>query len=133
MDDFSDEIHFETIRDTLQQIDLIHRLVERYEDRLAIAYRASEIMQTFKQGKIPSMVGIEGLHQIGNSSSVLRMYHKLGVRYVTLAHSRNNLYADSAVGLLSVDSTCEFLISSRLRKRPSMEAFPGQGKTWSGR
>jgi membrane dipeptidase len=41
-------------------------------------------------------MGIEGSHQIGNSASVLRMYHRLGVRYMTLTHDSNTLYADSA-------------------------------------
>ncbi|KAF2501662.1 hypothetical protein BU16DRAFT_477513 [Lophium mytilinum] len=94
--DFSDTTHFEPLRDTLQQIDLIHRLVDLYSDKLALAYRADDIMQLFKEGKVASLIGVEGLHQIGNSASVMRMYHKLGVRYVTLAHNKNNMYADSA-------------------------------------
>lgn len=42
------------------------------------------------------MLGAEGLHQIGNSASVLRMYHGLGVRYITLTHECHNRFADSA-------------------------------------
>lgn len=63
-----------------------------------MAYRADDILPIFASGKCVSLLGIEGLHQICNSSSVLRVLHQLGVRYATLAHNQNNLYADSAVG-----------------------------------
>lgn len=97
-DDFTDDAaHLETLRDTLQQIDLVHRLVDLYSDHMGLVDRASDIMRLFTDGKFASLIGVEGLHQIANSSSVLRLYHKLGVRYVTLAHNKNNLYADSAV------------------------------------
>ncbi|KAJ6107433.1 hypothetical protein N7523_008756 [Penicillium sp. IBT 18751x] len=96
-DDFSDDAaHFETLRDTLQQIDLVHRLVDLYSDYMGLVEHASDVMRLFKKGKFASLIGVEGLHQIANSSSILRLYHKLGVRYVTLAHNKNNLYADSA-------------------------------------
>lgn len=81
----------------MQQIDLVHRLVELYSDYLGIAEKSSDIMRLFKSGKFVSLIGVEGLHQIANSPSVLRLYHKLGVRYITLAHNKNNLYSDSAV------------------------------------
>ena len=87
----------EPLRDTLQQLDLIHRLVDLYRDRLELVTQADDIMRSFQQGRCASLIGVEGLHQIGNSASVLRMYHRLGVRYITLAHNRNNIYADSAV------------------------------------
>lgn len=96
-DDFSDESHFSRIRDTLQQIDLVYRVVDLYSDHLEIAHQSQDIMRIFKSGKCVSLLGAEGLHQIGNSSSVLRMIHRLGVRYVTLAHDKNNAYVDSAV------------------------------------
>lgn len=64
---------------------------------MAIAYRSEQILEIFRDGKVAGLIGVEGLHQIGNSSSVLRMYHRLGVRYITLTHNQNNLYADSAV------------------------------------
>jgi microsomal dipeptidase-like Zn-dependent dipeptidase len=85
------------VRDTLQQIDLIHRLVERYSNVFEFAERTDDILRIFNRGRVACLIGVEGLHQIGNSASVLRMYHRLGVRYVTLTHVQNNLYADSAV------------------------------------
>ena len=96
-DDFSDATHDVVVKITLQQIDLIYRLVEKYSERLSLISAAKEILPTFRSNKIPCFIGVEGLHQIGNSASVLRLYHRLGVRYVTLTHNLNNLYADSAV------------------------------------
>ncbi|EEA28320.1 membrane dipeptidase GliJ [Talaromyces marneffei ATCC 18224] len=84
------------VRDTLQQIDLVYRLAELYADKWEMCESADDIMRIFEKGKFVCLMGVEGLHQIGDSSSVLRMYHKLGVRYVTLTHSKHNQYADSA-------------------------------------
>jgi membrane dipeptidase len=87
------------LRDTLQQIDLIHRLVDEYPERLELVHRASDIIEIFNRDKIAVIPSIEGLHQIGNSSSVLRNYYRLGIRCATLAHNKNNKYAGSAVRL----------------------------------
>ncbi|KAK9852619.1 Peptidase M19 [Penicillium brevicompactum] len=95
-DEFTDVVHFEVLRDTMQQIDLVHRLSETYSDQMENVQHSSDIMRLFKLGKFASLIGVEGLHQIANSASVLRLYHKMGVRYITLAHNKNNLYADSA-------------------------------------
>ncbi|UKZ81581.1 hypothetical protein TrVFT333_009353 [Trichoderma virens FT-333] len=100
-DDFNDNAaHFEIIRDTMQQIDLVHRLVRLYKKHMGLVRRASDIMALHREGRFASLIGVEGLHQIGNSPSILRLYHKLGVRYVTLAHNKNNLYADSATATI---------------------------------
>lgn len=85
------------VKATLQQIDLVHSLVERFPSVFGFVQCAADIMPHFRAGRIASLIGVEGLHQIGNSASVLRMYHRLGVRYVTLTHDCNNRYADSAV------------------------------------
>ncbi|KAF2201390.1 hypothetical protein GQ43DRAFT_415931 [Delitschia confertaspora ATCC 74209] len=93
---FATEAHLEVLHDTLQQIDLIHRLVAKYSSSLSLAYTSSSILEIFRDGKIACMIGVEGLHQIGNSASIMRMYHKLGVRYINLTHNWANAYADSA-------------------------------------
>lgn len=97
-DDFTDDsAHFEVLRDTMQQIDLVHRLVDRYADYLRIVEKSSDVMPLFASGHFVCLIGVEGLHQIANSASILRLYHRLCARYITLVHNKNNLYADSAV------------------------------------
>ncbi|HIF21469.1 MAG TPA: membrane dipeptidase [Gemmatimonadetes bacterium] len=83
-------------REQLEQIDIAHRIIERYPDHLELATSASEIMQAFGRGKIASLLGIEGGHVIENSLGALRAYYLLGVRYMTLAHFTNTDWADSA-------------------------------------
>ncbi|HEU0134232.1 MAG TPA: dipeptidase [Allosphingosinicella sp.] len=86
----------EAIRVTLEQIDIVHRMVKRYPARLETASTAADIRRIQKAGRIASLVGIEGGHQIGNSPAALRQFHALGARYMTLTHSKNNDWADSA-------------------------------------
>jgi membrane dipeptidase len=86
----------EAIRVTIEQIDIVHRMVERYPERLEIASTAADVRRIQKTGRIASLIGIEGGHQIGNSPAALRQFHALGARYMTLTHSKNNDWADSA-------------------------------------
>lgn len=86
----------EAIRVTLEQIDVVHRMVARYPERLEMASTAADIRRIEKAGRIASLIGIEGGHQIGNSPAALRQFYALGARYMTLTHSKNNDWADSA-------------------------------------
>jgi membrane dipeptidase len=83
-------------RQTLEQIDLIHRMVARYPETFAFARTAEEIERARKKGKIACLIGIEGGHCIENSLGTLRMYHELGVRYLTLTHADSVGWADAA-------------------------------------
>lgn len=86
----------DAIRMTLEQIDTVRGLVDRYPQTFALASTAADIERIHKSGKIASMIGIEGGHQIGDSIAALRQFYALGARYMTLTHSSNNTLADSA-------------------------------------
>ena len=81
---------------TLEQIDSVHRMVREYPDTFALALTADDIERVFRAGRIASLIGMEGGHSIDSSLGALRMFHRLGVRYMTLTHSRNTPWADSA-------------------------------------
>jgi membrane dipeptidase len=86
----------EAVQMTLEQIDLVKRMAARYPADLEIAYTAADVRRIHRAGKIASLIGIEGGHQIDNSLAVLRQMYDLGARYMTLTHSRNTGWADSA-------------------------------------
>ena len=81
---------------TLQQIDIVHRMHRRYSDTFQLASTADEIEQAVAQGKIAGMLGIEGGHSIRGSLPVLRRLYAMGCRYMTLTHSKSLDWADSA-------------------------------------
>jgi membrane dipeptidase len=81
---------------TLEQIDLVTRLVGRYPDDLEPALTADDVENAFSRGRIASLLGAEGGHSIASSLGVLRTLHRLGVRYLTLTHNVNVPWADSA-------------------------------------
>ena len=81
---------------TLEQIDLVHRMVRRYPDRLGLALTAADTERIFAAGRLASLIGAEGGHSIASSMGVLRMLYALGVRYLTLTHNSNVPWADSA-------------------------------------
>ena len=87
---------FEAVQTTLEQIDLVKRMAAQYPADFAMAYTAADISRAHKAHKIAALIGIEGGHQINGSLAVLREMYDAGARYMTLAHSSNTAWADSA-------------------------------------
>jgi membrane dipeptidase len=86
----------DSLRQTLEQIDLIHRMVRRYPDDFELALTADDLERIHRAGKVASLIGVEGGHSIQNSLGVLRQLYSMGVRYMTLTHSDTLDWADSA-------------------------------------
>jgi membrane dipeptidase len=86
----------QSVQLTLEQIDFVLRMVARYPDQLALALTAADVTSAIERGRIASLLGAEGGHSIGGSLAVLRVLHAMGVRYMTLTHSDNTPWADSA-------------------------------------
>ena len=80
----------------LEQIDLVHRMADRYPEVFRMAYGTEDIERAHSQGKIACLIGVEGGHAIGSSLAVLRALHALGARYMTLTHSDSLEWVDSA-------------------------------------
>jgi membrane dipeptidase len=87
---------FAAVQMTLEQIDLVKRMSAQYPADFAMAYSAADIRRIHKSHKIASLIGIEGGHQINNSLAVLRQMYDAGARYMTLTHTTNTPWADSA-------------------------------------
>ncbi|MFB7162515.1 dipeptidase [Streptomyces sp. NPDC058320] len=81
---------------TLEQIDCVQQLIERYPADLRRALTAADMEAARTEDRIASLMGAEGGHSIGNSLATLRALHTLGVRYMTLTHNDNIAWADSA-------------------------------------
>ena len=86
----------EAVRATMEEIDTVFRVARRYPETFHMAFSAQDVEQAFGTGKTASLIGMEGGYCIDNSLAVLRSFYELGARYLTLTHSANIAWADSA-------------------------------------
>jgi membrane dipeptidase len=93
---------------TLEQVDVVYELARLHPETFEVALTADDVERIFASGKIASMIGMEGGHSIDGSLATLRMFHRLGARYMTLTHSRNTPWADSATDDPLLDGLSEF-------------------------
>jgi membrane dipeptidase len=93
---------------TLEQVDLVRRLVRRHPDELVLATTADQVVAAAESGRVASLLGMEGGHCIAESLGVLRAMHALGVRYMTLTHNDNVPWADSATDHRAIGGLSDF-------------------------
>ncbi len=95
-------------RTVTEQIDLVHRMIERYPDVFELALTADDVERIAKAGKIASLIGIEGGVAIENDLAQLRAFARLGARYMTLTHNDNLDWADAATDAPKHDGLTPF-------------------------
>ena len=98
----------EAVQATIEQIDVTKRLIALHPEALQLALTADDVESAVANGKIASLLGMEGGHSIGSSLSVLRQMYDLGARYMTLTHSKNTPWADSATDTPEHDGLTDF-------------------------
>jgi membrane dipeptidase len=87
----------QSLRRAIEVIDAIREgIIRKYPNDFAAAFTADDIQRVHRQGKIAALIGVEGGHAIENSLAVLRIFHALGARYMTLTHVNTNDWADSS-------------------------------------
>ncbi|MFE4372359.1 dipeptidase [Streptomyces sp. NPDC056835] len=104
----SDMAGDDAVSATLEQIDVVGRLLARYPGDLSRALTADDMETARRHGRIASLMGAEGGHSINNSLATLRALHTLGVRYMTLTHNDNLAWADSATDVPGVGGLSAF-------------------------
>ncbi|KAM9461412.1 dipeptidase 1 [Clarias gariepinus] len=90
-----DSQYKDAVRQTLEQIDVIHRMCNKYPEDFMFASSSQDILDAFANNKTASLIGVEGGHSIDSSMGTLRTMYHLGVRYLTLTHSCNTPWADN--------------------------------------
>ncbi len=83
-------------RRTLQEIDALYEILDAAPDQIELATTSETLRRIVSEGKIAALMGIEGGHAIEDDLGLLRIYHRLGVRYMTLTHFNTNNWADSS-------------------------------------
>jgi membrane dipeptidase len=98
----------EAVTTTLEQIDTVNRMVDRYPEILKMARTADEVEAAIKNRKVASLIGMEGGHSIGGSLGVLRQMYRAGARYMTITHFLTTDWADSATDAPKHDGLAPF-------------------------
>src|SRR5512141_179897 len=86
----------EAVRRTLDLRDAMQRLFDLHPEQIALALTAADIERITRNGRVAAILTVEGGHQIAEDLAVLRMYHRLGIRAMTLTHFRNTEWADAS-------------------------------------
>jgi membrane dipeptidase len=86
----------EAVRRTLDLRDAMQRLFDTHPEMIALALTAADVERITRSGRVAAILSVEGGHQIADDLAVLRMYHRLGIRSMTLTHFTNTAWADAS-------------------------------------
>lgn len=100
--------HPSPARTVVEQIDIVHRMIEKYPETFALALSAEDVERATRDGKVASLIGIEGGVAIENNLALLRAFHRLGARYMTLTHNKTLDWADAATDKPQSDGLSPF-------------------------
>jgi len=78
------------------RMELVHELAARFPDDMEVASTVADVRRIVAEGRIASLMGLEGGHLIDDDLAHLATYQRLGARYLTLTHSFHTNWADSS-------------------------------------
>jgi membrane dipeptidase len=82
----------------LEQIHTARQIIDTHPETFELALTADDIERLFSEGKIASLIGMEGGYALNNSLDAVREFYGLGVRYMTLTHNVSTDWADAGLG-----------------------------------
>jgi membrane dipeptidase len=80
----------------LRMIDAVKRWIGAHPDRLVLARTAADVRRAAAAGRVSGVLCIEGGHAIEDDLALLRTFHELGVRYLTLTWNNSTSWAHAA-------------------------------------
>jgi membrane dipeptidase len=80
----------------LKTVEAVHKMMEDYSSVIGLAVDPAGARRLKKEGKLTAFIGLENGYPIGRDLSLIELFHKKGVRYITLCHSSDNDICDSS-------------------------------------
>lgn len=81
------------------QIDAVEALAARHPDKFALLRSPADVERLSENRRVLLALGMENGAPIGDDLAQLEVFHRRGVRYITLAHSHSNRIADGSYSL----------------------------------
>jgi len=77
-------------------IDMMEKIARQSPDKFAMAHSVEQARRNTQAGKVSFALGIENGAAIEDKLENVAHFHRRGVRYITLTHSKDNLLSDAS-------------------------------------